>query len=574
MRIIATIEARKGIRSMARVLRQLLGRLYRRIFPVPLTANERQFIRENAAFWKQYANHGPSNGYVLVECKYDPITLLGNISHAMIISYARNLTPLFMLWSRRNTTAKRIMESCPNATFVYLDDWRYLAARRHTSLLAREVYQSLKCPEDLIKLEVDGINFGDLIYDAVLYKKYATIRVIDEKVLKCLEQFFWYRYVIQDIIERYRIETSIFSQTYVGLMSGTLTRYLLQKEIEVMSHLGAHYVVLRKLQTLNDVGIMVSRPEPRYLSHMKNWSDDTVLKLADEYLEYRFSQRIVNISLGLAFDHSKRLFKSREEFCQYFDLDPAKRLVWVMLHGFNDWPRSLFARPMIYRDYCDWFEKTLEIAKTADSVNWVFKEHPSAEMYPTEDLDLNAVFEQVQYSHIRFLNYKADFNAVSLRHIADTIITCVGTAGLEYSCMGTPCVLAGPSAYSGLGFTIEPRDDVEYEDQLRHLDDLDRLDADQIRIAKLALFAQYGIIYNTPYLLCPDFDFSQIVANDSKFIWQEAAELMRTGDRQAMDRRIRVLSEFFRNRAWTQYIDLDKYPFMKGAIEGIWEDYS
>jgi hypothetical protein len=124
-----------------------------------------------------------------------------------------------------------------------------------------------------------------------------------------------------------------------------------------------------------------------------------------------------------------------------------------------------------------------------------------------------------------------------------------------------------------LGFTIEPRDVTEYEDQLRHLADLERLNADQIKTAKLALFFQYGIMLNTPYLFCPDFDFNQIVANDSELIWQKAAELMRAGDHQAMDRQIGVLAGFFRNRAWTQYINLDKYPFMKGAIEGVWEDY-
>lgn len=556
-----------------RGLRQPLAGVYRWIFRERLTPNKKRFIRENTAFWKPYTNAGRSNGYLLVECKYDPITLLGNISHAAIVAYARNLTPLFMLWSRRDTTAKHIMESCPGSTFVYLDDPRYATARKRTDSLAKEVYQSLGCPEDLINFEMDGINFGNLIYDSVLYSRYATIRVIDEKVLECLKEFFLYRFVIQDIIDRYNIKASIFSQTYTGLIAGTFTRYLLQSEIEVLGHLGAHYVVLKKYQTLKDIGVLECHAEPRYFSLMKNWPDDTVLKQADEYLEYRFGQRSVNISIDVAFDHSKRLFDSREEFCSHFGLDPAKKLVFVMLHSFNDWPRSLFGKPMIYRDYCDWFEKTLEIAKTEDSVNWVFKEHPSAEMYLTGDLDLNAVFEQVRSPHILFLNYQADFSAVSLRYIVDTIITCAGTAGLEYSCMGTPCVLAGPSAYSGLGFTIEPRDAAEYESQMRHLSELGRLNGEQIKTAKLALFFQYGIMLNTPYLFCPDFDYDQIVENNPEFIWKEAAELMGSGDRSGMDRQIQVLADFFKNRAWTQFVNLEKYPFLKGAVEAAREDY-
>lgn len=559
-------------RFIPRMLREPLGWLYRRLFgrlPIPVTVSEKQFIRENAAFWKQYANNSPSKGFVLVECKDDPITLFSNGSHAAIVAYARNLTPLFMLWYRKNNPVEKILETYPNATFIYLDDQHYLDAKKHTDLLARKAFQSFQCPEDLIKFEIDGINFGNLIYDSVLYMKFATIRTIDDNVLNCLKKFFWYRYVVQDIIKKYRIETSIFSQGVIGFMGGVFTRYLLQNGIETMCHLGAGHVILKKFQTLNDLGQATFSPDPRYLTLMKNWPDDTILKLADEYLEYRFNKEVFDISHEVVFDHSKLLFKSREEFALHFGLNPSKRLVFVMLHSLNDWPRSYFDKPMIYRDYYDWLEKTLEISKTVESVNWVFKEHPSSELYPTEDFDLNAMFKSVQYPHIRFLNNKADFGAVSLRYIADTIITCCGSAGLEYACVGVPCVLGGPSSYSGLGFTIEPCDVTEYEEQLRHLADLDRLNTDQIKTAKLALFLHFRVMTNNPYLFCPDFRFNQIVANDPEFIWKEVAELMRTCDRQAMDRQIKVLSEFFRTRDWTLFVDLDKFPFLKGAIEGI-----
>lgn len=46
-------------RFISRMLRELLGWLYRRLFgrpPIPVTVSEKQFIRENSAFWKQYAN--------------------------------------------------------------------------------------------------------------------------------------------------------------------------------------------------------------------------------------------------------------------------------------------------------------------------------------------------------------------------------------------------------------------------------------------------------------------------------------------------------------------------------------
>lgn len=543
-------------------------------FRESLTPSKRRFIRANEAFWRQYRNTGPSDGYVLIECKYDPVTLLGNLSHAAIVAYARKLTPLFMLKSRWDTTAKRIMESCPDSRFVYLDEPRYKAARKKTDLMAMEVYCSMNCLEDLINFEIDGIKFGNLIYDSVLYSRYATIRKIDQRVLECLREFFWCRFNIKDIISIYDIKTSIFSQTYTGLIAGTFTRYLLQSGIEVLGHLGAHYVVLKKYQKLDDIGVLECQAEPQYFELMKSWADNTVLNQANKNLEQRFGQRSVNISIDVAFDHSKTLFETREKFCTNYNLDPKKKLVFVMLHSFNDWPRSLFKKPMIYRDYCDWFENTLEIAKTENSVNWIFKEHPSAEMYPTMDLDLNEVFRNVQNPQILFLNYQADFNAVSLRHIADTIVTCAGTAGLEYSCMGTPCVLAGPSAYSGLGFTIEPKNTEEYKVQLRNLANLSRLNEEQVKTAKLALFFQYGIMLNTTYLFCPDFDYNKILENDPEFIWSKAAENMEKSDHSALNREVEKLAEFIKNRNWTQFVNLDKYPFLRGAVKTSNSNYS
>ncbi len=73
---------------------------------------------------------------------------------------------------------------------------------------------------------------------------------------------------------------------------------------------------------------------------------------------------------------------------------------------------------------------------------------------------------------------------------------------------------------------------------------------------------------NNPYPFCPDFDFDRIVENDAEFIWNEAVRLMQNGDRQEMDRQVEILAEFFRNPVWTQFVNLDKYPYLKGAIEG------
>ena len=401
----------------------------------------------------------------------------------------------------------------------------------------------------------------------MLAQGYATIHDLDEKVLGALQGFFLARYIIKDIISRYEIETSVFSHT-IGLARGTFTRYLLQNGIEILNRTGSHQVQVKKFQSVGDIGTYPLRPEQRYFSFMMSRRDDTILRLADGYLNDRFNQNVKeDIGANLAFDRRKRTFSSREEFCYHFGLDPAKKIVFVMLHAFNDHPHSHFAKPMIFRDYYDWFEKTLDIAKSVDTVNWVFKEHPAAEFYRTKDVNLDALFEHVRYSHIRFLNYRADFNARSLRHLADAIVTCLGTAGLEYSCLGIPCVLAGESPYSGFGFTIEPQDAAEYEERLRHIHELQRLDESRIKAAKTVMFFQLGMMQRAPYLLCPYYNYRQIKEIRADDLWRDAIELMKNGDKVKMKQQIGALSDFVRDPSYTHYIDLEKYDFMREAFQ-------
>lgn len=561
----------KLLHFIVRILKWELVCLYRYVVPKPLTASEKFFIEENAAFWSQHTKSRQSKQctkYVLVEQQPHPIIFLSNASFATIVAHARNLRPLFVLNSSQDRSIRRIIESyCPDSTFIYADSWRYMIFWIFACFQAIEAFRALESSKDILNFSVDGIKFGDLIYDAVLSKGYATIHSLDKKVLKALYDFFMHRYVIKDIIRRHKIETSVFSHT-IGLKSGIFTRYLLQNEIEVLNRVGSHQIIVKKYQSLDDIGFYPLRLEQKYFSFMMSRCDDTILRLADGYLNSRFNQNVKHIAVDLAFDQGKRTFNNKEEFCYHFGLDPAKSIVFVMLHAFNDHPHSHFKKPMIFQDYYDWFEQTLEIAKTVNPVNWIFKEHPAAEFYPTKDVTLGTLFERAYHSNLRFLNYRADFNARSLQYVADTIVTCIGTAGLEYSCLGIPCVLAGESPYSGFGFTTEPQDAAEYEEQLRHIHELQRLNESQIKTAKIVMFFQLSMMQGAPYLFCPYYDYRQIKEIRADDLWQDAAELMKNGDKARMNRQVNTLSDFIRNPSYTQYINLEKYGFMRGAVYG------
>ncbi|MCO5135852.1 MAG: hypothetical protein M9908_16235 [Phyllobacteriaceae bacterium] len=527
---------------------------------------EQRFVEVNRAFWKRFrpsAGGRENDRYVLIEASENPIINLCNASFGAIVCQARHLRPIYLLNGLRDRSTRRVLASYhPDACFIYTTSPRYLLAWLWTLFLAWRAWTRLRTPRDILEFRIDGIKFGDIIYDNTLVRGYATLRKVDSDVLSVLHHFFRHRHIINDIVRRYRLDSFVVAHT-IGMFGGTFSRYLLKSGIEVINRVGSHEILVQKYRSSADVGFYPAKPERHHFERMMSLPDDVVLPMANAYLDERHNQRVSHIAVELAFNRNKRFFERREDFCQSTGLDPNKKTAFVMLHAFNDHPHSHFARPLAFQDYFDWFERTLQIAQTVDSVNWVFKEHPAASLYPVKDVDLHAMFAKVSKPNIVFLDADADFNALSIRFLADVIVTCLGTAGMEYACVGIPCLLAGESPYSGFGFTLEPETADEYEACLRKLDRLDRLTEDQIKAAKIVMYFELPMVHSTSYLFCPRYDYRQIVQITPPKVLADAAEMMQCADDGALMHQIDVLSGFLNDPDRTQFIDFERYPFMR-----------
>lgn len=556
-------------------IHRVLARLYRRIVPVPLSAEQRDFVKANAAFWRSYFKGDKTkknNGYIFVRVERHPILQFCNASFSTIAAQAKDLRLLFLVDSSVDKVIP-ILKSYPNASLIFLDSWRCAMMRIQARVAAAKAYHSIRSPQELLDFRVDGMRFGDVFYDEVLAKGYATVDKIDRRTLLVLREFYFLRLFIKNIIKKYDIHTSIFAHT-IGLQGAAFSRYLLKYEIEVISRSGSHQILLKKYHTLKDAGVYPATPELKYFNLMMDKDDGTILKLAEEYLERRFNQEIKHPATDIAFSRKKETYTDRQSFCSEYNLDHTKPMAFVMLQAFNDYPHSHFKKSMLFQDYYHWFLRTLEIAQTVESVNWIFKEHPAAEYYLTKDVSLKAIFEQVKSDHIRFLHSKANFNASSLRYLADAILTCIGTAGLEYSTFGIPCILGGEGTYSGFGFTIEPADAAEYEACLRHIDQLPRLNENQIKASKIVGYFYFCVMESAKYYFCPFFDDNQIFkwneVNEHR-MWKEAAAKFL--DRQHVEKmrnQVEELSHFVCDNSWSQYIDLRKFGFLdNGAISQV-----
>jgi hypothetical protein len=531
--------------------------------------SQKEFSNANAAFWEsEFPSLSSQDNaeYILVRVEDHAITNLCNASLGAMIASIRKKRLLFLVKSSKSQIIP-VLKSYPQAEIVYLDDLRHHVARKWAILQAEKIYNTLKrkFPADLLDFKIDGIRFGDVVYDSVLAQGYATIDKIDRRILPALRDFFYHRYIVKYLRHRYNISSCLFAHT-IGSANSALSRYFLKYGIEVIARVGAYQFTIKKYQSLDDVWDYPGTPERKFFQKAMADQDGKYLKEADDYLESRFEKKINHPAVDVAFDKTKKMYQNRDSFCNNYGLDPSKPIVFVMLHAFNDYPHSHFRRRMIFTDYYHWFINTLQIAKQVRSVNWIFKQHPVDEKYyKTQDLNLKQLFQQIREDNILLFSSDEDFNAQSIRFLADVLITCIGTAGMEYSAYGIPCILGGESPYSGFGFAIEPEDRAQYETYLQHIHDIPKLTDQQVKTAKTVAYLYFCAIMGSRYHFCPYFDDNQLFnwADESECrLWSEAAQILRTGTTlELIKKQIYDIGNFIQDPLRTQYIDQKDFCF-------------
>lgn len=553
-----------------RFLHRQIRAVVRPIFPRSLTSGERDFITENARFWRDYA-HPRGERYLLVApVGGHPVISLSDASFVAIAAHARGLRLLSLLYDGHYTTARRMMLSYGQVDFEYITGPRRLGTALLAGIRALNAFRSIKTREDVLKLKIDDVPFGDIVYDTVLNYGYATVDRIDGRVFRALFSCFYYRRVFLRLLRKYPVEAVVMSQL-MDRIGGVLAKCALLNGIEVISRVGSYQILLRKYRKLGDMGSHPMTPTPEHFAAMWASRDTNFEADAERYLDRRMRGDVDALDAVTAY-RSKRIFTNRLTFCDGYGLDASKPIVFAMMHAFNDWPHWNYPKRHLYTDYYDWFTRTLSIAGDVPGVNWVFKEHPCAAFYPTSNLDLEAAIRQLGAANIRFIPGDADFSTSSLRFVADVVVTAMSTAGLELSAFGIPAVLAAEGAYSGFGFTIEPGTAEAYEEQLRHVAAVPRLTSEQVRAAQLVGYFYFCILAETRYHFCPFVEHTRISGwrqDYTNAFWAAAADAFRNHQAvRALRAQVDELAEFVRDPERIQYVDLERFPIFAVATAG------
>lgn len=375
--------------------------------------------------------------------------------------------------------SRKVCNSFGNAKWIFLGR-KFLLLTPLLLLLAglRTLisFIQIRKPEQILNISFDGIKTGDLIYDQILrFSKTPTVNTINWKVFQVIAQswYYYYQYNLLFSLRRYHyyISTHAMYAAY-----GLICRVALKKGVKVIetsdivtflhenmdeNNLPTYHHSLNKIikNTVSSENLNKKKLATREVRGAKN-------------LQHRLESNIENIDALKAY--SGKIY-SKEKLCKTLNINVNDRIGFIAGHIFNDAPHN--GKFLLFKDFYEWMEKTLEYCSMTKNINWIVKPHPASKLYEEEGV-VEELVRSKKASNIYIC--PSDLNTGSLRHCADVILTVNGTIGLEYACLGIPSILSGFSCYSGFGFTHDPSTAAEYCQMIQDSPNLPRLNNIQI----------------------------------------------------------------------------------------------
>lgn len=498
-----------------------------KIFPV---FEIRDFCDVNAKKWQFLKTKNVNkniNESVLIDVLTEhPAYVMTNNIVGGFIKYKKKLNKLYLINSPLNRKMKMICNSYGSGNFIYLGYRKLNVFTCIKSLyVALKLYRNIKNKTSITPLQYEGILIGDLIYDTYLRMGNITFSKKTFVLFKVLYNAILTKKYYDMIFKKWNIKAVVLGHM-VYVAYGLLARTAINNDIPIYARArGPVFCAVKKYSNPKKIKEYQLRPSSILFNYIYYNYKKLAIEHADQYLKRRFESRVHQHDVLNAFNPNK-ITMNKNEFSNKFNLSLDKPFVCIMAHIFKDAPHSNSWQ--IFDDYLIWLQKTLSFIVSDNSVNWLIKPHPSAKMYGEYNLverEVNNITKNYKNTTVRVVSN--EINTKSLVSIADAILTVCGTAGLEFSCFGIPCILAGESPYSGFGFTLEPKTKEEYFDILKNIKKIEKLEKEQIEKAKIMAFLYFELMLVKTDLIP---DMPVMVKFNENSVWDKAKTLIREND--------------------------------------------
>ena len=306
--------------------------------------------------------------------------------------------------------------------FIFIENHKEIKKKSNNK--SKELLLKIKKKSDLLKIYVEGIWIGDLIYDS--YIKYYSVPTIDIKTEnfklffnECIYVFYFWL----DYFRKNSVNTVIGS--HAVYYSAIPLRIGIKKDLDVFQ------VNLHNVYRLSKKKLFAYEFFSDYKKIFNKFSSKykkKALKHSESQCYKRFGGEIgVNMhystkSSFTTFDKSRTVLKKT-----------SKKKILIASHCFLDNPHP-YGIKNIFNDFYDWFDYLSNFSKKTE-YDWYVKTHPD---FKVETQNIVKKF-LLKYDHIRLIPPNTSHHQLINEGI-NCVITVHGTISWEYAFFGIPVI--------------------------------------------------------------------------------------------------------------------------------------
>jgi hypothetical protein len=340
------------------------------------------------------------------------------------------------------------------------------------------IVANLKYGEDVESLKDGKLEIGLHIYDSILARmKLSSLARLTVKHKFQIAFDLIYYYTVKEIFDHRKFDFVVLpDNTY---RDGLVYELMKSKNVPCLVGIDLNGISVHKNTSPDDYEEHCRVPDLKVVYEITIRPE--ILLAAEQYSSLRFSGKEMQHDTMRAFSDEK-IAVCRADLHRDYGLIVERKIVLVMAHVFCDAPHAFPG--LLFKDFEDWLVETCKRLAENSSIDFIVKEHPSASLYEEDGLTAD-ILEKIGLRH-KLLS--ANVHTRSLFDSIDVMVTCGGTGGMEFPCFGVPVLVAARPAYSQFPYVVCPKTKEAFLQEIDMLQDYQRLNEDEIRLAKVVLY--------------------------------------------------------------------------------------
>jgi len=436
-----------------------ISQLYKTRFPDPCTQS---FLAHNSKIWKGQMPQQEDGGEIIFEYSEAQTGIIAYSYLAHVLAHKHNAVVKPYMFAAKYSKfhdfyyflfkkCERLYRSFGTKEMLVVKVTE--SHKRKAAEFMKNLGPSLKTKRDIEQISINGVTYGDLIYDdylRVTFQPTIDLDALDFK--KHIEGFislvfYWEEYFDTHNVKAVHVSHCVYKQAIIS-------RLAIAKDIPNYQVNASHvYRMNAKNQTAYNESL--NFPET-----FQSLSEDVQKKGIDQAKE-RLQRRLSGeVAVDMRYSTRSAFGESKHE--NLLEQNNRKKIL-IATHCFFDSPHPYGIN--LFPDFYEWITCLGEISERTD-YDWYIKTHPDFLPGNAEVID----YFLEKYKRFKLLPADASHHQIIAEGI-DVALTVHGTIGIEYATLGIPVINASQfNPHIRYGFNAHPETVEKYVECLENLD--------------------------------------------------------------------------------------------------------